>query len=314
MTEYFLLALDAVLPFIIYMSFGYMVVHLFKMAEENFLRKLNTMVFKCFFPLLMFNNFYNMDLSQGFDIMPLLFTLAALLVMLPLLFLLVPRFSSGPQRTGVMIQALFRSNSILFAMPLSEAVCGAAGTAASTKLVAVIVPLFNVMAVIALEKYNGKHSSVWSLVKNVLTNPLILGAIAGGICLLLKVSLPAPVEKTVKAFADLTTPISLFILGGTLHFTTVGKNAKALTVCTLLKLIFIPMIIVTGLALTPFTSAEKFAVFCLFGTPVAVSSYTMAANMGGDGDLAGEFVAVTTITSLFTLFGWIFIMKMTGLI
>nr|WP_279221407.1 MULTISPECIES: hypothetical protein [unclassified Clostridium] len=40
----------------------------------------------------------------------------------------------------------------------------------------------------------------------------------------------------------------------------------------------------------------------------------MAQNMGGDGELAGQFVVISTAVSMFTLFLWIFFMKSVGLI
>ena len=46
-------------------------------------------------------------------------------------------------------------------------------------------------------------------------------------------------------------------------------------------------------------------VFSAFATPVAAASYPMALSMGGDADLAGEYVVVTTLTSLLTIFLWI---------
>ena len=50
------------------------------------------------------------------------------------------------------------------------------------------------------------------------------------------------------------------------------------------------------------------------GAPVAVSSYTMAANMGGDGELAGEYVVLSTVLSIGTLFAFIFVYNMVGFI
>lgn len=314
MGEYFILAVNAVIPFILYMAFGYATVHFFKMTDEAFLTKLNTMVFKCFFPVLMFNNFYKMDLSQGFEGSFILFTLAAVLVLVLLLFLTVGRLVKDHARTGVIIQAVFRSNAILFALPLSESVFGDAGVQASSMLVAVIVPIYNIIAVIVLEYYNGSRPSAWGLLKRVLTNPLIMGAIAGGLFLLLKLSLPSFVSKPVGAVADMTTPLSLFILGGTLHFKAFGGNLKTVSLSMLFKLILIPAILVLLMTLTDFTGAQRFAVFCIFATPVAVSSYTMASNMGGDSELAGQFVAVSTIASLFTIFCWIVLLKTTAFI
>ena len=45
----------------------------------------------------------------------------------------------------------------------------------------------------------------------------------------------------------------------------------------------------------------------LFATPTALSSFTMAQQMGGDKDLASEIVVFSTALSLITLFGWIFL-------
>ena len=40
----------------------------------------------------------------------------------------------------------------------------------------------------------------------------------------------------------------------------------------------------------------------------------MAQNMGGDGPLAGQLVVFTTTLSIFTLFLFIFILRLLGLI
>ncbi len=50
------------------------------------------------------------------------------------------------------------------------------------------------------------------------------------------------------------------------------------------------------------------------GAPVAVSSFTMAANMGGDGELAGQYVFLSTLVSLGTLFAFIFVYHSIGFI
>ena len=57
-----------------------------------------------------------------------------------------------------------------------------------------------------------------------------------------------------------------------------------------------------------------FLLLMIFATPVAVSSYPMAVNMNGDGPLAGQMVFVSTIASLFTIFGFIFTLSRMGLL
>ena len=64
----------------------------------------------------------------------------------------------------------------------------------------------------------------------------------------------------------------------------------------------------------PILEAVKNADTLLFATPVATSSYPMAAAMGGDGPLAGELVVITNVFSLVTLFLFIFGFSAFGLL
>ena len=50
----------------------------------------------------------------------------------------------------------------------------------------------------------------------------------------------------------------------------------------------------------------------VFGGPVAAATFTMAAELGGDKELAAELVVVSTSLCSFTLFGWIFLLKSLG--
>ena len=304
----FMLAVNAVMPFIIYMGIGMLLVKL-KFTTEDFLRKVNTLVFKAFFPFMMFRNFATMDLSNGVEFGYVLFSLVFFAVLVLVLVIVIGKTDLVRDRKQkpVMIQGLFRSNSILFALPLAETVAGEEGVAAASFLVAILVPLYNVTAVVVLESYNGERSSFPVLLKKIFTNPLIIGAILGAVYVMLPFTLPTFVMKPVNAIADMTTPLALIILGGTLRFTSMKAHAKLLTAATVLKLIVIPAIALLLLKLFSFTDAQNFSIFAVFATPVAVSSYTMAANMGADGDLAGEIVAVTTVASLVTIFLWILV-------
>ena len=59
---------------------------------------------------------------------------------------------------------------------------------------------------------------------------------------------------------------------------------------------------------------ELFLILMIYGTPVATASYPMAQNMGGDGQLAGQLVFVSTVASLGTTFLFIFTMSQLGLL
>ena len=311
--ENFLVAVNAVVPFIIYMGLGWLVVRT-KTADEGFLNKLNSLVFKLFLPLMLFNNFYTLDLSEGFGGTMVLFTAVAILLVTGAAFLIVQRTGLPNNRKGVVIQAMFRGNAALFALPLAESVCGETGKTAASVIVAIAVPMFNVLAVIILENYSGGKTDVLSLVKKVVTNPLILGAVTGFIFFACRIPLPAFITKPVGALSSAASPLALMALGGTLHFSSVKANGKLLGNIMWIRLLLIPAAMLACSLPFSMTPAERFAMFTVFSSPLAVSSYTMAANMGGDGELAGQIVCVSTVLSLLTMFLWILILKSTGLV
>ena len=59
---------------------------------------------------------------------------------------------------------------------------------------------------------------------------------------------------------------------------------------------------------------ELFLILAVYATPVATASYPMAQNMGGDGELAGQMVVISTVASVGTLFLWIFLLNSIGVI
>ena len=58
MFESFMVALNAVAPFIILLSVGYLAVRM-KITDQTFMNRMNTLNFRLFFPFLMFNNIYS---------------------------------------------------------------------------------------------------------------------------------------------------------------------------------------------------------------------------------------------------------------
>lgn len=307
----FLIAVNAVMPFIVYLGFGYLTRRI-GLVEESFLNKLNTVVFKCFFPFLMFWNLYNVDTDFSVRGRFLAVAVGSLVLLIAMCCLTVPRLVKDRSKQSVIIQAIYRSNFVLFGIPMAESVFGAKGAATATVLVAIVVPLYNAFAVILFEYYRGGDIKPLTLLKNIVTNPLILGALVGLAFLLLKIHLPTSLEKPISEFSGLTTPMALFVLGGTLHFSSMQKNRRYLWPVIGIKLVLLPLLVTLVAGLLGLTNVERFVFLIMSGAPVAVSSYTMAANMGGDGDLAGEYVFLSTLVSLGTLFAFIFVYHSVG--
>ncbi|MBO6239265.1 MAG: AEC family transporter [Butyrivibrio sp.] len=306
------IATNAVIPFMVYILLG-MIAKKSGAVKESFLKELNGVVFKIFFPFIMFNNLYDVDFNRLSDAGYVAFAFAATLIVIFACFFIVPLFVKENPRRGVVMQAIFRSNSVLFAIPLTESVFGKEGAVMASIMVAFIVPLYNIASVAILEYFRGGRVSFPVLLKNILKNPLIIGAIAGVIFNILPVTMPTSLVKPIAELNNMATPLSLFVLGGSLHAANIKRDIRPLCIGIALKLAIIPSIMVTAMSLIGISGAELFVVFCMFATPVAAASYPMAQSMGGDADLAGEYVLLSTLLSIVTIFFWILILKNFGM-
>ena len=56
------------------------------------------------------------------------------------------------------------------------------------------------------------------------------------------------------------------------------------------------------------------AVLGMLGSPTTPTSFTMARGMGHNGAVTSGTVMITTIMSIFTLTGWLYILKIAGLV
>lgn len=311
--ESFLIAFNAVFPFIFYMGFG-MIARKSGVVTEEFLSKITKMVFALFFPFLMFKNVYWADASGESNVFFVGFALVSVIAVILLSMLVVPRFVHEKPKQGVIVQALYRSNIALFLIPMGENLYGEKSSILAALLVAFIIPVFNVAAILILEYYRGGSAKPSVLVKKVVTNPLIIGVVIGVVFKAFSIPVPGYVAKPVRALADMVTPLCLFALGGTLHFSSIRKDMPILVPTCLMRMVGLPILMYAIMMFLPFSPMERFMLFLLFATPVATSSYPMAAAMGGDGPLAGELVVITNVFSLVTLFLFIFGFSAFGLL
>ncbi|MEF9841359.1 MAG: AEC family transporter, partial [Raoultibacter sp.] len=208
----------------------------------------------------------------------------------------------------------FRSNYVLFGLPIAKSLFGEANTGTTAVLIAFIVPLFNVLAVCALEIFRNGTIDLKSVLTGIITNPLILGALAAFFFIATGIRLPIILEQTIGDIANIATPLALIVLGGSFAFSSLKGNGWALASAVGGKLIIVPLIgIVASLALG-YRGIELGALMALFASPTAVSSFTMAQQMEADDRLAGQIVVMTSLVSVASIFIWVTILEEAGLL
>lgn len=311
--ENLILSFNIVLPIFLILSLGYILKKL-KILDELTTKNMNSINFKVFLPLLLFYNVYKTDLSVVFNPKLLIFSIISVILVFLLLFIIIPLLEKDNRKRGVIIQGIFRSNFVIFGVPVCEALFGQNATGVASMLIAVIVPLFNFLAVICLEIYRGGNINFKKIIKGIITNPLIIASIIGLFFIYFKIKLPTPIEKTINDISKIATPLAFILLGSSFTFSAFSLYIKQLSITILGKLIIVPGIVLYIAALLGFRNIELTCLLSVFASPTAVSSYTMAEQMDGDSILAGQIVVLTSIISIITVFLWIFILKQFHLI
>lgn len=307
MTE-FLITLDIMLPLLIMLAVGWFLRRIGLMTEPV-TQGLNKMIFKVFLPVLLFNNMRTMDVSTMPGMAYAAYIFLSVLVLFGVLQLIVPRLVKDVRQSTVTVQALFRTNFAILGVPLMLSIFGQAGMATVTLALPVVIPVYNVLAVFALAPCSGK-TNLTGTIKKIVTNPLIIGVVLGAIVLLLGNPIPAFAHEVLSDLSSLTTPLSLLVLGASLRWQGVKANRRMIAWTLLFKQLVFPLC-VTGIAvLLGFRNMELGVITILFSAPTAVSSFPMAQAMGGDGELAASYVALTTICSMGTLFLMIYLCKL----
>ena len=307
----FLLALNVVLPIFFIMTLGFLLKKI-KMVDKHSLNIMNKLVFRVFMSTLLFLNVYNIgDLSVlSMDNLKLLgYAFIIILVVLFIAWLIYMPKVKDKKKLSVLIQGVYRGNFVLFGLAIADSLYGKESLGTVSLLTAIVIPTFNVIAVILLEYYSGNEVNKIKLIKQVFKNPLIIATLTAIVFLVLKINIPKPVYKAIGDISKIATPLAFLVLGAGLKFGNILKNLKYLVSVNILRLIGNPLVTVGLGKLLGFQGIELVALLSMSACPTAVVSYTMAKEMNADGDLAGEIVATTSMLSIFTIFCWILILK-----
>ena len=88
--------------------------------------------------------------------------------------------------------------------------------------------------------------------------------------------------------------MAFIILGASFSFGDVGRYVKELLLTLGMKLVVFPALFLGIAILLGFRDAPLAVLLTVFAAPVAVSSFTMAQQMGGDDKLAAQIVVFCT--------------------
>ncbi|MBO7667363.1 MAG: AEC family transporter [Firmicutes bacterium] len=308
-----LISFNAIVPLFMIIALGYLMKRLGVIGETE-VKRFNTACFYTFMPVMLFYDVYIADLAGKVRPFFFIYTIGMIFLLTFLTVLLVLRVEKDDSCRGVIIQAAFRSNFVLLGIPISTALVGGGGSLGITALtVAIVVPLFNVMAVVVLEVFRGGRVKPGVILLNIIKNPLIIGGLSGLFLKLFGVKLPQFLLIFGGKMESGCFAIALFLLGASFEFKFLSDYKKDLILTVLLRLVIFPAAALFGAALVGIRGVEFVTLIALFAAPCAINSFNMAMQMGGNKDLAASAVMTTSALSFFTLFFWVTLFSSLGM-
>lgn len=308
-----LFSLNIVAPLFILVAVGYFLTQI-KFWDDNFLKIGNKLCFNVLLPVMLFHNISKSDFFAVFDGKLIIFTLASVTLLFFWGVFLIRFFTKDGGRRAAIVQALFRGNYLLLGVPICASMFGDEGAVVASVSSAFVIPYFNILATILLSIYSrDKVTTVKGVLIKIAKNPLIIGCVLGIVASLVKLPIPETFDKAFTNIKSIATPFALLILGGDFKFRELKSNLKPVVITTLLRLIIVPAAIITAAVFFGFSGVSLGVLIAVYCTPVAVSSYPMTRQMNGDYELAGQLIVSTTFLSMFTIFIFVYGLRLLGL-
>ena len=313
--ENLLFSLNATLPIFFTMLLGGFFKKV-KLMDDAFVGKMNKFVFKAALPVLLFQDLAAVDFFEVWDWRFVLFCFGATVIsifgIMALSCLLKDRSIQGE-----FIQASYRSSAAILGIAFIQNIYGNSGMA--PLMIVATVPLYNVMAVVVLsvmkpEREKISKELVLDTIRGIITNPIILGILAGILWSVLKLPMPVIMAKTVKNISVLATPMGLMAMGASFQWKQAAEKKGTAILASAIKLVFLVAIFLPIAVSLGFRQEKLIAILVMLGSATTVSCFIMAKNMGHKGVLTSSVVMLTTLFSAFSLTTWLYILKTLGLI
>lgn len=331
-------AVNAVFPVVLMTLLGYVLQRIGFLSKE-FIKVGSKFSFKVLMPCMLFVNVYNIEnfASIRWDVVIYCVVILVIIFLLGLVSAIAT--TKIPERRGVILQGTFRSNMAIMGLSLASVLGGPEAIATSAIVSAFTLPVMNVLAVIALTIFvkpdDASKVSVGSILKGIITNPIIDGILVGMVFLLFRALQIRIFGRVVFALNDqlkwvytalsniktMASPFALMILGAQFDFSASKGMLREIIVGSVWRIILAPALAI-GIAvlLSKYTPILNFgvneypALIALFATPAAVSSAIMAGQMKNDQQLGTQLVVWTSLCSIPTMFLLVCIMMAAGLL
>lgn len=202
-------------------------------------------------------------------------------------------------RFGPTLQGIVRFNTYL-GLAITASLAGEAGVERAAVLLAVAVPLVNVLSIIALTDDSAARNPL-ALLRSVLRNPLIVACLIGIALALGGFGLPFGAGQFFALLGQGSLPLGLLCVGAALRPAVLRHDIRALGMNGAGRLLLMPCLAMLIGMIFGLQGTEALVLIIFCAIPTAPTAYVLTRQFNGDGVYMAGLVTAQTLAAVATI-------------
>jgi predicted permease len=228
----------ALFPLVFLIGMGYV----FKRTgflQEAFWANSEKLNYFILFPALLFSNLSSVKLDLGSMLMLYMALIVVIILISVLLWLLKFHLHIPVHRFGVYIQSQIRFNTYI-GLSLMGLMFGATGMQLFTMMIAVAIPLVNIVSVWSLTQ--STQGQLRFTLMSIVKNPLIAACLLGIAFNCSGLLMPEGISQLLKLLASSSLPLGLISVGAALQFSQLKPDFGRVMMNSVSRLLAVPIL------------------------------------------------------------------------
>lgn len=212
------------------------------------------------------------------------------------------------------------SNLVLLGIPFMSGVYGEPGLAILSQIVSIHMPIMMGASVILFEwalKRDGASTEtktaltlVTGFLRQLFSNPLILGILGGFLVRVSGLEIPAVADRVIASLGGVAGPLALFAMGVSLRGYGIRGQVPQAVSLVMLKLMLMPAVALGMALLLGLPELQAKVVVAAASLPAGVNSWLIASRLGTGQRLASTSMTLGTAFAAATTGIWLMITGM----
>lgn len=304
-------SVHAILPLYIIGGLGYFFNKIRGFGEKT-IAQINSFVFDVLYPIQFFYSIYTGGLSNNFSIAFLIMISGGSVISFIVSYLISVRITREKRKQGVLHQAFFRGNMLVFGLAITNSIFDASQQAFYLVAMAPILLIQNIGMMLGISMFDDSEEkfSFMKAVRKSVLSPQIIAILIGVFFVKLHIPVPRMMINTMGDLSSIATPLCLILIGAGLKIDGLNHEERNLLIqSVIIKLLVLPVIAILIIFAMNLELVEAFVALLMFATPPSLTTCVIALQKKWDIHFASAMLFYTTCLSLFTLTLWIFVLQ-----